>query len=281
MSSQLSAICAALEYIENNLRADITVAEIAAAAGYSLYHFIRTFNHTVQHTPYDYLMRRRLSTAALKLLESDRRILDIAVDLQFKNHETFSRAFKRMFGIQPSQWRGRGFVPYQSLMPRLRREFLEFINSGDFVHPTVVECPEVHLMGLMSTGGDKKTLEQQLREMLVGAGISYGERSIYGISSHPQTQKGVSFYSVGIETNAPESINLPFIHQKIPAGLYAQLSVTQDGHSRAYFYHTWLPKSDFRVGLPVEIRQMGAAGVFIPLENKKQPLGDLHSKGLG
>jgi len=273
MPSQLPAICAAIEFVEKNLRADITVADIAAAAGYSLYHFIRTFNQTVQHTPYDYLMRRRLSAAAGTLLENDHRILDIAVEYQFKNHETFSRAFKRMFGIQPSQWRERGFVPYQSLMPRLRGDYLEFINSPDFVRPVVIERSELHLMGIMSQGGENLDLVQKFVGLLAGVDIPVGERNIYGVSSHPQTQDGISFYSVGIETNAPESINLPFIHQKIPGGSFAKITVTHEAHSRDYFYHTWLPKSDYGVAQPVEIEKLEAGLVYIPLINRKQPFG--------
>ena len=120
MSEQLQAIHTALQYIEDHLHDEIAVADIAAATGYSLYHFIRTFNQAVHHTPYDYLMRRRLSEAACALLDSDDRIIDIALDYQFNNHETFSRAFKRMFDTQPSQWREVGRIPRRSLMPALK-----------------------------------------------------------------------------------------------------------------------------------------------------------------
>ena len=49
MNERLQAIDAAIQFVENRLRDPITVADIAAAAGYSLYHFIRTFNQIVQH----------------------------------------------------------------------------------------------------------------------------------------------------------------------------------------------------------------------------------------
>ena len=119
MSAQLNIICAALEFIEENLRNEISVGDIAASAGYSLYHFIRKFNQTVHHSPYDYLMRRRLSEAAHELLASEHRILDIAFDFCFHNHETFSRAFKRLFATQPNQWRTGQNTHIKRLLPAL------------------------------------------------------------------------------------------------------------------------------------------------------------------
>ena len=113
MSEKLSAVHASIEFIESRLQEEISVADIAVATGYSLYHFIRTFNQIVHHSPYDYLMRRRLSEAARELLTNDRRILDISLDFCFHSHETFSRAFRRMFAVTPSQWRARNEVRRQ------------------------------------------------------------------------------------------------------------------------------------------------------------------------
>ena len=154
MNEQLTAIYAAIEFIESHLRDDVCVADIAAAAGYSLYHFIRTFNQTVHHTPYDYLIRRRLSESAWELLTSQRRILDIAFDYQFTNHETFSRAFKRMFDMQPSQWRSRGVTPYRSLLPPLSLDYLAHINQGGISQPQITERKPTYLSGLMAQGDE-------------------------------------------------------------------------------------------------------------------------------
>jgi len=138
MDSHMRPIHAALTFIEDHLQEDIAVGDVAAAAGYSLYHFIRTFNQMVQHSPYDFLMRRRLSESARELLRSDRRILDIAMDYSFTSHETFSRAFKRMFDLQPSQWREHPRKHEQVLLPRLSDEYLAHINHADFVRPALI-----------------------------------------------------------------------------------------------------------------------------------------------
>ena len=70
----LALIAQALDFVELNLKEPIAVADMAGAVGYSLYHFCRTFNQATHHTPYDYLMRRRLAESAQTLLQTDEKI---------------------------------------------------------------------------------------------------------------------------------------------------------------------------------------------------------------
>jgi len=155
MDARMRSVHAALTFIEDHLHEDITVGDIASAAGYSLYHFIRTFNQVVQHSPYDFLMRRRLSEAAQELIDTDRRILDIAVDYSFGSHETFSRAFKRMFDLSPSQWRD-GFPDHAHvLLPRLTEEYLAHINHTDFVRPVLKTVGGLPRVCFMHRGGEE------------------------------------------------------------------------------------------------------------------------------
>ena len=126
----LAAACAAIDFIEDNLKESITVADMAEAASYSLYHFCRTFASVTHHTPYDYLMRRRLSESARELAESERRIIDIALDFGFNNPETYSRAFKRMFGLQPTECRKQGGIERRLLMSRLTPAHVDAMFSN-------------------------------------------------------------------------------------------------------------------------------------------------------
>jgi len=164
--SQLAAICQAVDFVEAHLKDEIAVADMATAAAYSLYHFCRTFNSVVHHTPYDYLMRRRLSESARDLVETDRRIIDIAFDYRFNSPETYSRAFKRMFGLQPSQWKARGRVDERFLMSRLTLEHLEHINKGDFLRPVLEEKEAFQVTGIMTLVQNNPAIIPQLWEML-------------------------------------------------------------------------------------------------------------------
>jgi AraC-like DNA-binding protein len=154
MRVQLEPIHMALGFIEENLQNAISVGDIAASAGYSLYYFIRRFNQSVHHSPYDYLMRRRLSEAARELLATDRRILDIALDYCFHNHETFSRAFKRMFDVQPNQWRTNSTTHDCVLLPALTREYVAHINRRDFLPPSRTVLDGVSYVRFVHLGTD-------------------------------------------------------------------------------------------------------------------------------
>jgi len=62
------AILRAIDLVEERLHQSVTVAAMAEAAGYSLYHFCRVFSKYTRHTPYDYLMRRRMTLAATEVV---------------------------------------------------------------------------------------------------------------------------------------------------------------------------------------------------------------------
>ena len=97
-----------LAFIEAHLTKPLTVEQVAAAAGYSRFHYSRSFLMLTGLTPTDYVRKRRLSEAARELVTSAKRILDIALDYQFGSQEAFTRSFKREFGVTPSLYRQRG-----------------------------------------------------------------------------------------------------------------------------------------------------------------------------
>jgi AraC family transcriptional regulator len=91
--------------VQHHLDADINLEALARQFGYSPFHFHRVFSKTVGETPKQHVDRLRLERAAYKLAITDESILDIALSVGFKNHETFSRAFKRGFAYTPRDYR--------------------------------------------------------------------------------------------------------------------------------------------------------------------------------
>ena len=70
-------------------------------------HFIRTFRNTFGETPHRYLQRRRVERAMFLLRESQRPITDICLDVGFTSLGTFSRTFRDIVGIPPTDYRQR------------------------------------------------------------------------------------------------------------------------------------------------------------------------------
>ncbi|MEM5819255.1 MAG: helix-turn-helix transcriptional regulator, partial [Desulfitobacterium hafniense] len=96
----------AVVYIESYLgRQDIKVEDVAKAAGYSYYHLNRQFTAILGESIGSYIKRRRLADAAKKILYTERKIIDIAMENGFESPEAFSRAFKAIYKVSPQTYR--------------------------------------------------------------------------------------------------------------------------------------------------------------------------------
>lgn len=83
----------------------LTLSQLALRFGGSSFYISRKFREISGMQLRDYLRYRRLAFALKELRETRKGILDIALDYGFASHEAFSRAFKRAYGILPSEYR--------------------------------------------------------------------------------------------------------------------------------------------------------------------------------
>lgn len=83
----------------------LTLQHLAADAGLSVYHFLRTFTRLTGVTPHQFALRTRLRQAAVRLLREDARVLDVALDSGFGDLSNFNRAFRAEFGMSPRAYR--------------------------------------------------------------------------------------------------------------------------------------------------------------------------------
>ena len=91
----------------------LTVADLAAAAGMSPAHFSRRFRATFGESPHQYLLTRRLERAAALLRVSDRSVADICFAVGWGSVGSFTTSFRRMFGLSPLAYR-HSFPPAES-----------------------------------------------------------------------------------------------------------------------------------------------------------------------
>lgn len=94
-----------IEYIEENLKEKLKLDSLAKKAFFSEFHYHRLFHSIVGEPVMEYIRKRRLTEAAKELVNSEKSISYIALDYQFSSSEAFSRAFKRMYGISPREFR--------------------------------------------------------------------------------------------------------------------------------------------------------------------------------
>jgi AraC family transcriptional regulator len=96
--------------VQRDLDEDLKLDVLAARFGYSPFHFHRRFKELTGETPRQYVHRLRLEKAAYKLQITDESVLNIGLSVGFRNHETFSRAFKQRFDYTPSRYRIEGKI---------------------------------------------------------------------------------------------------------------------------------------------------------------------------
>ena len=89
----VTSIHQAIQYIEQHLREELTIREIAQQAALSPFYFQKGFAMLCGMTVGDYIRQRRLSAAGLEVLTTDRRIIDIALEFGYDSPDSFTKAF--------------------------------------------------------------------------------------------------------------------------------------------------------------------------------------------
>jgi AraC-like DNA-binding protein len=95
----------ARDYIAATFDQPITLADMAAVAGLSPNHLLRTFKQLFRQTPHQYLTDRRLEQAQKLLHQTDRSVTDICFAVGFESLGAFSWLFRRQVGFSPTDYR--------------------------------------------------------------------------------------------------------------------------------------------------------------------------------
>ena len=115
---------------------EITLKRISDSLGYSEFYVSRKFREISGMQFRDYLRYRKLAFALKDVRDTDKSLLDIALDYGFSSHEAFTRAFKEAYGITPSEYR-------QKPVPVVMR--------------TIIKPFDCYLLGIGGTGMAKST----------------------------------------------------------------------------------------------------------------------------
>ncbi len=102
----------ALSFIEQNFQNDISIEEIAASCGLNRSYFGKIFHENMGKSPQEFLISYRMTKATELLKLTALSIADVGNAVGYPNQLHFSRAFKKVYGVSPRQWR------YDNALPR-------------------------------------------------------------------------------------------------------------------------------------------------------------------
>ncbi len=95
----------AIQYIEEHLREEITAENIAAFCGYSVSNLKYLFRKVFQYGMMDYVNRRKITQAALRLLKTRETVCSVAFYYGYGSQEVFTRAFYKVWQETPGCFR--------------------------------------------------------------------------------------------------------------------------------------------------------------------------------
>jgi AraC-like DNA-binding protein len=134
-------------FIQEHLDEELSLERLARVAHFSPYHFHRIFRALVGEGVNEHVRRLRLESAAVDLKNTGRTVLEIALDAGYGTHEAFTRAFRQMFGVSPSQYRAGQHPLYSPWRVPLRMTFLGWKQKRRR-HKGLRRCVVVHQVGV-------------------------------------------------------------------------------------------------------------------------------------
>lgn len=248
----------ALDYLEDSLEREVDVERAAGLANCSLFHFCRMFEVVIGTTPGEYVRRRRLSRAALDLAASDAKVIDVALRYGYDSPEAFAKAFKRCFGLTPSEARQPGAA--LETWPPVR---LAVILKGEkSMKYRIVEKPAFSVSGLVlrTTSTDNQNLASipKFWQQISADGrgpqtfAKCGAMGVLGLCYDYDPKDNSFAYMAGIETPATGVEGMPAGAESttVPAATYAVFTAVgampqaiQDAWKAVYA--EWFPSSGY------------------------------------
>jgi len=239
----------ALWFIEGNSSRDITLDDIAAAAGVTRFHMTRAFGDVLHRPVMRYLRARRLSEAARALADGAPDILAVALTAGYGSHEAFTRAFRDQFGLTPEQVRGKGSTQgIEMVEPILMQE----IGKTELEPPRFLDGRAMLIAGFGKRFeyGAMDGIPQLWQRLQPHLGHIPGEvtGTAYGVIVNTD-DKGFD-YIAGAEVSDFSGAAEEMMRIRVPAQRYAVFShrghITTMRSTMDAIWRDWLPNSGFQ-----------------------------------
>ncbi|MDF2987792.1 MAG: DNA-binding protein AraC-type [Eubacterium sp.] len=284
-----------IDHIESNLENIIDINIAAQMAFMSLSNFYRMFFALAGYSVKEYIRLRRISLAADEIVNGNTYIIDIAVKYDFESGDSFSRAFRRITGYLPSEFRRQKKHFYFERMNIMDKYFE--IQDKDLLerYPDIKVLKELKSTRVVYYNFFGKNPEHNafevMKEWVKKIRIKVDEQNhrIFGYNnpspdSDEQTEYG---YELCITVDDNFEVRHPHIKTKyLEGGLYAVTSVKKsekhdmgEGIMLAWKrFNSWLIESKYiygghqwleeHLGFDEELNHTGGIDLYMPIKKK-------------
>ena len=94
-----------VEFINDNLTEDLTLAEIACVAGMNPHYFSRAFRQSTGIPPHRYVINCRVEKAKRLLADAELSLVEVGLTVGFQNQSHFTTLFHKLTGVTPKAYR--------------------------------------------------------------------------------------------------------------------------------------------------------------------------------
>lgn len=259
-----------IDYLEMHMEQKVDYEQAAKIACCSEYHLSRLFTSVAGVSMSEYVRRRRLTKAAYDLQNEGIRVLDVALKYGYESADAFSRAFKKLHGIRPSDAKhmGAGLCAYPKLSIELMvkgeaaikyriEEVVEDLLIIGVSKPLIVDEAEQSAPMMWHDLSTKGVLGG-----FVQAGVACGYASLDGllgvyekiVSRDVGVQENTYLYTIGVRLNDVMACDVrdkltEFDYRphtvSIPAGRW--LVFTDLSEVRKRLFTEWIPTLGYKV----------------------------------
>ena len=247
----------ALDLIEQNLRSEMTVLEISQKSEFSFYYFSRLFKGITGISPKTYMLNRKITESSNDILETDKKIIEIAFDYGFNTPESFSRSFQKITGINPSQLRKNRQLEKKKLLQPITKEKIEYRAKIPDQEPELVTVDSILLVGIPFYYDLKWKNDLSLQWEIFLNNISLIPDRIvpekyYQLQYwfHDQDPDSIFFF-IAAEVTSINEIPIQLTAKILPKQQYLKFYhkgfSNKIGYTYQYIYEKWLPETEYKL----------------------------------
>jgi AraC family transcriptional regulator len=258
-----SRIASLIQYIEDNIEKNLPLELLSEVSYISKFHLIRVFKSIADITIIDYVRCRKLARSLEDLLNTNLKIVDIAVKYNFNYEQTYIRAFKEEFDISPFKYRKAPFP--LKIVEKIDVDLCIDFKNGVLAKPIFVVRPEIKVVGIK----DIISIEEKYTKNLANSrGISFyfaeshkiknaSNSNVYiGLTKVVSNDADYTYYMPCLEVSNFEEIPEGMCCETIPASKYIvfryigthspeEISIHTMKDLYNYIFQTWVYKNKY------------------------------------